>query len=122
MKKALSLTLLGIVVAAMAITPPTISWDKKVLEVGEVKKGESIDLVFTFTNDGESPVQILEAKGSCGCTKISYTDEAIEPGKSTKIMATFSSGKLGAFSKSVTVKTSDQDTPTVLRFKGVVVE
>ena len=54
---------------------------------------------FEFTNSTNKSLQILEAKGSCGCTNVEYPKEAIQPGETAWITANFKSGKAGAFKK-----------------------
>ncbi|MFY0688452.1 MAG: DUF1573 domain-containing protein [Cyclobacteriaceae bacterium] len=122
MKNFLAITLMGIAVAAMAVMTSPIIWEKTSLDLGEVKANETTALSFEFTNSGDQPVTILSAKGSCGCTNVTHTKEAINPGKSTRISANFKSGKPGNFNKTITVITDQNDKPTVLRFSGTVVE
>ena len=52
----------------------------------------------------------------------SYTREAIAPGATGTVSATYNAAKLGAFTKTVTVTTSAGGEPQVLRIKGTVVE
>ncbi len=114
--------MLGIAVAAIAISTPAINWKKTELVLGEIRKGELVELNFTFTNEGPEAIQILDAKGSCGCTEVKYPKDQIEPGETAEITAKFKSDKTGPFNKTVTVKTSSEETPTILRFRGTIVE
>ena len=122
MKNVMTITLLGIVVAAMAITHPNISWERTELSLGQLKAGEQVELNFSFINDGTEAITILEAKGSCGCTEISFSEEEIAPGERATVLAKFRSDKLGVFNKTVKVRTSASVEPTVLRFQGTVIE
>ena len=122
MKKVLTITLIGIAVAAMALINPDIKWEKTELILGEIKKGELVELNFSFTNDGTTAIKILEAKGSCGCTEVAFTREEIQPGESAEITAKFKSEKVGPFNKTVTVSTTGEENPTVLKFRGTIVE
>jgi len=63
--------LLGIAVAVVAHVAP-ITWTSTNVELGEVVKNETQKLSFEFTNTGEEAVQILEAKGACGCTVVDF--------------------------------------------------
>ena len=121
MRKATFVLMLGIAVAVMA-SVSTITWKTTSINLGEIKKNELKELTFEFTNATESPVQIIEAIGSCGCTNVSYPEEAIEPGETAAISANFRSGKIGTFRKNIRIKTSDSEDMTYLYFSGEVVE
>lgn len=121
MKKATFILMFGIAVAAVAAVSP-ITWKETSLELGEVKKGLTTPLEFEFTNSGTEPVTILEAKGSCGCTKVSFPQAAIAPGESASITAGFTSEKPGVFKKSIRLRTSASEEYTTLYFSGEVVE
>ena len=121
MKKSLSILMLGIAVAVIASTT-SIEWKKTSLDLGEVKKGETKELTFEFTNNGDQAVRILEAKGSCGCTVVDYNKDEILPGESATIAANFKSSKVGMFKKTVRVKTTASENFTTLHFSGEVVE
>ena len=113
--------MLGIAVAVIASTT-SIEWKKTSLDLGVVKKGETKELTFEFTNNGDQAVRILEAKGSCGCTVVDYNKDEILPGESATIAANFKSSKVGMFKKTVRVKTTASDDYTTLHFSGEVIE
>ncbi|WP_421874736.1 DUF1573 domain-containing protein [Marinoscillum sp.] len=121
MKKVSLIIMLGIAVAALAAISPSITWKTTLLDLGEVKAGISQDIAFEFTNNGDQPLTILEAKGSCGCTNVKFPKEAISPGETASITATFLSKKEGVFKKNIKIKTSSSEEYTYLFFKGEVV-
>ena len=121
MKKSISIIMLGIAVAAMAHVS-SIKWKSTNLELGDVKVNELKELSFEFTNNGDEPVTILEAKGSCGCTVVDFPKEEILPGKTATISANFKSSKVGVFKKSVKVRTTESEEYTLLTFSGEVIE
>lgn len=120
MKKATSILFLGIAVAVAAAFTP-LNWKTTTIDLGQVKKNEVSKLAFEFTNNSSETIQILEAKGSCGCTKITYPDE-IKAGETASIEANFRSGSLGAFKKNIKIRTSESSDYTYLYFNGEVVE
>lgn len=97
-------------------------WDKTTHEFGTMRQHNPQSAVFTFTNRSIKPVLITKAVGSCGCTVASYTEEAIAPGAEGTVRATYNAAKPGAFSKTVTVTTSADNAPQILRIQGTVVE
>lgn len=121
MKKTVSIILLGITVAVVAHVTP-ITWKTTHLEIGEVEKNETKKFSFEFTNTGDKPVQILEAKGSCGCTMVYFSKDEIKPSETATIKANFNSAKVGVFKKSVKVKTTASDEYVQLWFSGEVAE
>jgi hypothetical protein len=61
---------------------------------------------FTFTNNGNEPLVISAAKGSCGCTVPSYPKEPVLPGASAEIEVRYDTKRVGNFSKTVTLNTN----------------
>lgn len=97
-----------------------ISWKSETIDVGEIPQGKPHAIKFEFTNTTSKPVLITNVKAACGCTATDYTKTAIAPGKMGYVNATYNAAAQGAFTKSVTVTTSDTNQPKVLTFKGKV--
>ncbi len=121
MRKATFIVMLGIAVAVIAGVSP-LKWKTTYIDLGEVTQNELQNLTFEFTNMSGSSIQILEAKGSCGCTNVRFPKGEIRSGETASITADFRSGSLGAFKKNIRIKTSDSDGYTYLHFKGQVVK
>lgn len=63
--------------------------------------------VFEFTNTGDAPLVILDAKATCGCTRPEYPKNPIKPGEKGKIKVTFlPAGRPGEFNKKINLKTN----------------
>lgn len=103
------------------ITASTIVWKTETVDVGEIPQGTPKAIVYEFKNTGKTAVVITNVKGSCGCTATDYTKEPILPGKSAKVTATYNAANKGAFTKTVTVTTSAEETPKILTLKGTVI-
>ena len=99
----------------------TIVWKAETVDVGEIPQGTPKAIVYEFKNTGKTAVVITNVKGSCGCTATDYTKEPILPGKSAKVTATYNAANKGAFTKTVTVTTSAEETPKILTLKGTVI-
>ena len=52
-----------------------------VYDAGKVIKGEVIDAKFVIKNNGDFPLVIGDAKGSCSCTVAEKPEKPILPGK-----------------------------------------
>ena len=128
MKKAL-FSLLMIFVATAGTTAiaqelkngAAIEFEKEVHDYGTVENGGNGQCTFEFTNTGNAPLIISNAKGSCGCTVPSWPKEPLAPGKTAKITVKYDTKRPGAINKSVTITSNAVNTPTkVIRIKGNV--
>lgn len=91
----LSLLSLGLLCAChtaqKAQTPASFaSWDKKMIPLGAVKKGEKRSMFFEFTNTSGAPVQI-DIVDACDCTKVEFPRGVIEPGAKGRLDVVFDS-------------------------------
>jgi Protein of unknown function (DUF1573) len=104
------------------LTTTPITWKSDTIDVGEIPQGTPKVINYEFTNTSDKTVVINKVQGSCGCTATDYTKEPIAPGKTANVKATYNAANKGAFTKTVTVTTSAEETPKVLTFKGIVIE
>lgn len=103
------------------VVDSVISWKSETIDVGQIPQGTPKVIKFEFTNSTSKPVLVTNVKASCGCTATDYSKEPIAPGKTGYVNATFNAASAGAFTKTVTVTTSDNEAPKKLTFKGTVV-
>ncbi len=96
------------------------SWKKTTHDFQQIQQGVPVTAEFEFTNIGDTPLIITQAKGSCGCTVPSYPKEPIAPGQTGTIKAQFNAASVGVFNKTVTL-TANTGQPAVLTIKGEVV-
>ena len=76
---------------------------------------------FTFTNNGNKPLIITNAQGSCGCTVPSYPREPIAPGAKGVIGVNYDTSRAGqAFTKTITLTTNAAQPTKILTIKGNV--
>ncbi|AFC22910.1 DUF1573 domain-containing protein [Saprospira grandis] len=100
----------------------TMKFAEDAFDFGTIKQGEKVTHTFKFTNDGDKPLTITNAKGSCGCTVPQYPKEPIAPGESGEIEVEFNSaGKKGAQTKFVTLTANTNPAQTRLTIKADVV-
>lgn len=98
-----------------------ITWKAETIDVGEIPQGVPYTIKFEFKNTTNNAILITNVKASCGCTATDYTKTKIEKGQTGYVNATYNAAHAGAFTKTVTVTTSDSNAPKVLTFKGKVV-
>lgn len=102
---------------------PHIKFEVTEYDGGTVISGEKVVYAYKFTNTGKDDLVIESVKASCGCTATAPKDKVIPGGGSSEIVATFDSrGRSGPQSKSITVRSNDPDTPTVMLRLKVEVE
>jgi hypothetical protein len=77
---------------------------------------------FVFTNNGNKPLIITSATGSCGCTVPSFPKEPIAPGAKGVIGVKYDTSRAGQpFTKTVTITSNAAETPSkTLTIKGTV--
>ena len=91
---------------------PIIFFETPNFNFGKIYKGQKVEHIFKFENQGSSDLEISKVKSSCGCTATILTNKTIQPGKTGEIKTTFNSGSLkGKVTKSITVKSNDLKAP-----------
>ncbi len=100
---------------------PSFKFTKEQHDFGKIKEGDVVEYDFTFTNDGDAPLIITSAKGSCGCTVPDWPKEPIGIGESGKIKVKFDSNKKpGIQNKTVTLTANTFPQQTKLQIKANV--
>ncbi len=69
---------------------PIMDFEQRVIDLGEVKKGEKRTFTYKFTNRGDVPLEI-ELISSCDCTSVEYDEGPYPPGASGVLKVTFDS-------------------------------
>jgi len=83
---------------------PVLSFEKTAHDFGTISQGDVVEEVFSFTNTGNEPLIITDARGTCGCTTPKWPHEPILPGAKGQITVGFNSaGKSGRQDKVVTI-------------------
>ena len=67
-----------------------LKWDSDMVEYGKVKKGESRDHTYRFTNISKEDVEIQMCT-ACSCTTLDWTTKVVKPGESGEIKTHFES-------------------------------
>jgi hypothetical protein len=91
---------------------PRLTLAEPIKDFGTVPKGQKLDWAFEVKNTGNSDLEILAAKPSCGCTVADF-DKIIKPGQTGKVSAHVDTTNFaGPISKAVTLETNDASAPT----------
>lgn len=98
-----------------------IKFEKTTHDYGDVEFEGNGVCTFDFTNTGNAPLIISNAKGSCGCTVPDWPKEPIAPGKTATITVKYRTNRAGLINKSVTITSNAVNEPTSkLYIKGKV--
>ena len=104
----------------------TVKWiDSTFKDVGNVKKGQVVEIPFVVKNTGDKPLIIAAVQPGCGCTVAEKPEKPIMPGKEEKIVAKFNSEaqSVGEHTKDIVVKANTTPfSQHVLAFKVNVTE
>jgi hypothetical protein len=118
MKKILLAMTAALMMAFGVQAQAEIEFERTVHDFGTMKQHGDATTEFKFTNTGNEPLIISNAKGSCGCTVPEWPREPIQPGQSAVIRVKYDSKRLGPINKSVTITSNGSEQPKVLRIKG----
>tara|TARA_B100000965_G_scaffold247646_1_gene208014 strand:- start:437 stop:886 length:450 start_codon:yes stop_codon:yes gene_type:complete len=99
-----------------------MTFESEVIDYGTIPQNADGVRTFKFTNTGNEPLIISNAKGSCGCTVPTWPKKPINPGESAEIKVKYATNRLGPINKSVTVVSNAKEKTKVLRIKGNVIE
>jgi hypothetical protein len=90
---------------------------------GFVKQGKIVKIEYFFENAGKAPLIISNIEVTCGCTIAEFPHHPIKQGESGMILITFNTKeKYDRQDRTVEVISNASNSPTKLRFKGVVLE
>ncbi|MFQ3576312.1 MAG: DUF1573 domain-containing protein [Cytophagales bacterium] len=108
--------------AIASIAQGTMKFVKETYDFGNLEEGPNASYTFEFTNTGNQPVIITNVQASCGCTTPDWSKEPVLPNQKGFIKATYStSGRLGQFTKSITISSNADETSKTLFIKGNVI-
>ncbi len=108
-------------IGKLNVNAQEIKFDTLEINYGKIDKGANGIREFKFTNTGDQPLIISNAKGSCGCTVPTWPKEPIEKKGTGVISVKYDTQRVGAFSKNVTLTTNAKSgATTVLKIYGEV--
>ncbi len=101
---------------------PKVKLSKSVWDFGEVWSGEPAREEITIENIGNSDLDIIRVKTSCGCTAAKPKKNKLAPGETDTISLSYNTSKRKSdVSQYVTVETNDPENPSLrIHVKGVV--
>ncbi|APQ18231.1 DUF1573 domain-containing protein [Maribacter hydrothermalis] len=104
--------------AAKAV--PVMSFEKAEHDFGTIEQGAAQETVFKFTNTGNAPLIITDAKSSCGCTVPNPPKDPIAPGETGELTVNFNGAGQNQVTKTITVTANTEKGSELLRIKAFV--
>lgn len=100
---------------------PVMSFKTTEHDFGTIAQGTPQETTFTFTNTGDVPLVITDAKSSCGCTIPEYPKNTpIGPGESGELLVKFNGSGKNQITKTITLVTNTKEGKELLRIKAFV--
>lgn len=95
-----------------------IKVDKNCIDLGTFDWKHEQIANFILTNTGKELMVIEDVSTSCGCVKVDYIKEPIQPGKSLKLTVKYQAEHSEHFNKTITVYCNGKDSPIQLKISG----
>jgi hypothetical protein len=100
---------------------PKMELTSTTVDFGTIEQDSDPFRTISFTNTGNEPLIIKNAKGSCGCTVPTYEKAPILPGETSEIKIRYATNRLGKINKTVTLYTNEgAEVKRVLKVVGMV--
>lgn len=100
-----------------------VEWLPRKLDMGNIPFGQVTTREFVVKNISNDILVLTDVRSSCHCASVTWTQDAIPPGASAIIKASYDASEAGDFYKIITVKTNFDPKQTVaLIVSGKVLE
>ncbi len=109
-------------ISSFVLSGPKYLWNATTHDFGKIAKDKPVSVVFKFSNSGDAPLIIKDAKSGCGCTVTDYSKKAVAPNENGFVKLTFNAQKVGEFTKTVDVISNVKDGAEHVTISGEVVE
>ena len=100
---------------------PIMTFEREVIFFDTVYEGTIVEEIFVFTNTGQTPLWITDARAPCGCTVPSYPRDPVLPGEGGEIKVRFNTADRNYLQdRPITIFANTYPGKTVLRLRGYV--
>lgn len=102
---------------------PVLTFKQALVDIGEVKRGETPVINYQFSNTGNANLDI-EVVTACKCTELSWPRRSVAPGETGKIKVIFDSSTFepGVVTKIVDVIANTEPLITEAKFTATIIE
>ena len=110
-------------ISLISYAQPQLKFTDTRKSFGFLKKGEVVTIEFDFTNTGNQPAIITDAKVECSCTTVEFPKQPIAPNQSAKIIVKFDTKSVyDRQDRIVEIISNAKNSTQKIRFKGVVLK
>ncbi len=99
---------------------PVLTFAESEFDFGTIDQGTKVEHVFKFTNTGDAPLVIVDAKSSCGCTVPVFPKEPVAPGAEAELLVKFNGSGKNQVSKTVTITANTAAGKETIKIKAFV--
>jgi hypothetical protein len=78
----------------------------KIVDLGKVEYAQQVQTQIVYTNNGKSPLMLLDVESECNCVSFKWNKRPIKAGEQDTIMIYFKSKQPGVFYKMANIKTN----------------
>jgi len=101
---------------------PVMTFVNQIIDLGDMKAGTKVPMIFRFTNTGETSL-FIEHISACKCSDIQWTDGEIKPGEEGEVHVLFdSTGYEGNVEKTVDIIANTDPIVVETFFKANVIK
>ncbi len=104
--------------AAKAV--PVMTFEETEFDFGTIEQNTAQEHTFVFTNTGNAPLIVTDAKSSCGCTVPNPPKDAIAPGEKGELKVKYNGAGQNLVTKTITVTANTQKGQELLKIKAFV--
>ena len=98
-----------------------MSFEQEDFDFGEVEEGAIVEHTFVFTNTGNQPLLINNARSTCGCTVPEWPKDPIPPGERGNISVRFNTeNKTQKQVKPITIMANTYPAANKVYLRGIV--
>lgn len=101
---------------------PIMTFESMTVDYGTIEENSDPLRVLKFTNTGDEPLIISNARGSCGCTVPEWPKEPIMPGETSQLEVRYATNRIGSFSKTIKLTTNENNNGHTITVKGKVLK
>ena len=99
-----------------------ITFEETVYDFGKIKYKGNGTHSFVYKNTGKKPLILTKVRSSCGCTVPKWSKEPTKKRDKNEIKVKYNTGRVGKFTKSITVYSNAKNSTVKLVIKGEVLK
>jgi hypothetical protein len=97
-----------------------IVFQESLHDMGTIKREGQATFIFTFTNEGKSPLVLANVKPRCSCTVAEWSKVPVKPGQPGEITIKYTPDHRGDFLQDFSVTSNALNSPVEIHIKGVI--